>query len=762
MKILYVEDFIPDIEMTQVEFRKNAPHLLVEVRKTVKDAENELINQPDAYNLILLDMHLPDGDGLGLLEWIREKEIPAAVVIITGHGDEDIAVAALKAGADDYLAKAPGYLSRLPVILENAYNRYLAEAAKKNRQIRLLYVEDNLVDIDLTRRHLYRYAPNIRMDVLQDANKVIELLGNPVTRHQYDVLLLDHRLKGLNAIEVMKELNTYNLTLPIILVTGHGDEDVAVQALKLGASDYVVKSTDYLYHLPSVVENAYNRAQLLLEQEALRTSEERFRRIAENAQDIIARYTYFPVQGYEYISPAVKKILGYVPEEFYQDAEIEQKITPPEDIPVSQSYLNNQGNSEETRVLRLIHKNGSTVWVDYRSVPIFDQKGKLIALESIIRDVSDRKRDEEHIHQQMERISAMLTIDNAISGSLDLNLTLNIVLEHVISQLGVDATTIILLSPYTQSLNYFASRGYIFDDIKSFSSQIGTNFLSRAILDRRLIHTNDPDDFNNPELFDPLVKKEKFVSCYAIPLISKGVIKGVLEVFSRSVHKVDHEWVDFLTMLASQTAIAIDNAELFENLQNTNTELIQAYDRTLEGWVHAMDLRDKETEGHSQRVAEITIRLATRLKIRNTELEHIRRGALLHDVGKMGIPDSILLKPGPLTDEEWQIMKKHPTFALEMLSSIEYLHKSLDIPQYHHEHWNGAGYPYGLTGEEIPVAARIFCVVDVWDALTSDRPYRQAWDKKRARQYLLDRRDSQFDSQVVNEFISMLDSGIVQ
>jgi putative nucleotidyltransferase with HDIG domain len=215
-------------------------------------------------------------------------------------------------------------------------------------------------------------------------------------------------------------------------------------------------------------------------------------------------------------------------------------------------------------------------------------------------------------------------------------------------------------------------------------------------------------------------------------------------------------------MLASQTAIAIDNAELFENLQNTNSELMQAYDRTLEGWVHAMDLRDRETEGHSQRVAEITVRLAARLDIRSVELEHIRRGALLHDVGKMGIPDSILLKQGPLTEAEWKIMRKHPTFALEMLSSIEYLRKSLDIPQYHHEHWDGSGYPYGLANVDIPIAARIFCVVDVWDALTSDRPYRSAWGKPRAKQYLLDRREIQFDSRVVNEFISMLESGIIR
>ena len=339
MKILYVEDNLTDIELTRLEFKKNAPHIQIDVVNNVKSTENKLIKDHDPIDLILLDMHLPDGDGLGLLEWIREKEIPAAVVIITGHGDEDTAVAALKAGADDYLAKSPGYLSRLPGTLENAYNRYRAEAAKKSHLIKLLYVEDNLVDIDLTRRHLYRYAPNIRMDVLQNANEVIALFGNPVTRHQYDVLLLDHRLRGLNALEVMKELNTYNLSLPIILVTGHGDEEVAVQALKLGAADYVVKSTDYLFHLPSVVENAYNRTQLLLEQEALRTSEERFRRIAENAQDMITRYTYFPVQGYEYISPAVQRILGYSPEEFYLDPDIDVKVTHPEDIPIHTKFL---------------------------------------------------------------------------------------------------------------------------------------------------------------------------------------------------------------------------------------------------------------------------------------------------------------------------------------------------------------------------------------------------------------------------------------
>ena len=171
--------------------------------------------------------------------------------------------------------------------------------------------------------------------------------------------------------------------------------------------------------------------------------------------------------------------------------------------------------------------------------------------------------------------------------------------------------------------------------------------------------------------------------------------------------------------------MAIDNLSLFDHLQRSNAALALAYDATLEGWSRALDLRDKETEGHTQRVTEITERLASMLNIDDATIIHLRRGALLHDIGKMGIPDSILLKPETLTEEEWAIMRKHPQYAYEMLSMIDYLRPALDIPYCHHERWDGKGYPRGLKGEEIPLAARIFSVVDVWDALTSNRPYRK-------------------------------------
>jgi putative nucleotidyltransferase with HDIG domain len=166
-----------------------------------------------------------------------------------------------------------------------------------------------------------------------------------------------------------------------------------------------------------------------------------------------------------------------------------------------------------------------------------------------------------------------------------------------------------------------------------------------------------------------------------------------------------------------------------------------------------MDMRDRETEGHSQRVTELTLALARMMGLSDRELSNIRRGALLHDIGKMGIPDAILMKQGALTDEEWALMKKHPLFAHEMIAHIQYLQDALDIPQYHHEKWDGTGYPYGLKGEQIPLPARIFAIVDIWDALRSDRPYRPAWSAAKALKYIRSISGTHLDPKVVQIFL---------
>lgn len=197
------------------------------------------------------------------------------------------------------------------------------------------------------------------------------------------------------------------------------------------------------------------------------------------------------------------------------------------------------------------------------------------------------------------------------------------------------------------------------------------------------------------------------------------------------------------------------SAALREQTERYAAAVTQAYDATLEGWAHALELRDQETEGHTRRVADLTLTLARALGIPEVELEHIRRGALLHDIGKMGVPDSILLKPGPLDECEWAIMRRHPEYARTFLSPITYLQPSLDIPYCHHEKWDGTGYPRGLKGEEIPLAARLFAVVDVWDALCSDRPYRRAWTRAQAREYLQAQSGKHFEPRIVAVFLQI-------
>jgi putative nucleotidyltransferase with HDIG domain len=254
------------------------------------------------------------------------------------------------------------------------------------------------------------------------------------------------------------------------------------------------------------------------------------------------------------------------------------------------------------------------------------------------------------------------------------------------------------------------------------------------------------------------LKSEQFRSYYAVPLFSKGATRGILETYFRQPFSPNADWIEFIHTLAEQAAIAIDNTQLFENLQHTNQELSLAYDTTLEGWGKALELRDKETQGHTNRVTDLTLELARQMGIPESELLQIRRGCLLHDIGKMGVPDNILRKNGSLTEEEKIEMRKHPQYAYEMLYPIEYLRPALDIAYCHHEWWDGNGYPRGLKGEDIPLSARIFAITDVWDALSSDRPYRKAWEREKIIEYIRDLSGKQFDPHVVEAFFRMMEN----
>ncbi|CAG0971563.1 partial Cyclic di-GMP phosphodiesterase response regulator RpfG, partial [Anaerolineales bacterium] len=358
--------------------------------------------------------------------------------------------------------------------------------------------------------------------------------------------------------------------------------------------------------------------------------------------------------------------------------------------------------------------------------------------------------------EQIQRLTTLRELDTAIASSLDLRITLSILTEHLIKKMKASAVTVLVFNPHSQTFDYYAAAGFKNRENLRAPLNLVDGMAGQILLSRRALYIKDVDEETSLISFKQL-KSEQFRSYYAIPLFSKGVTRGILEIYFRQPFSPSTEWIEFVHTLAEQAVIAIDNAQLFENLQHTNQELSLAYDTTLEGWGKALELRDKETQGHTQRVTGLTLELARQMGIPEPELLQIRRGCLLHDIGKMGVPDNILHKKGTLTEEELSEMRKHPQYAYDMLYPIEYLRPALDIVYCHHEWWDGSGYPQSLKGEEIPLSARIFAVIDVWDALSSDRPYRHAWDREKIIEYIRGLSGKQFDPQVVDAFFVMLE-----
>lgn len=458
----------------------------------------------------------------------------------------------------------------------------------------------------------------------------------------------------------------------------------------------------------------------------------------------------------EYASKGCYALTGYQPEDLIQNQVVPYgDLIYPDDREMV--WINVQNSVIQRKpfelVYRILTRNRQIKWVRDLGSSSFVANGKQDVIEGFVTDITDWKLAEEKIQRQVRRFQALRAIDIAISAGPDLQFTLGILLEQIIAQLNVDAAAILLHRIGTPILEYSASRGFRSQTSLHAKAYIGRGFAGIAALTQKTIHI--PDLSIGTGLGDQLIpiEAEEFKVYYGIPLIAKGQVKGVLEVFMRTPSLIDQDRLEFLEALGGQAAIAIDNSFLFEQLQDSNTELSIAYDATLEGWVKALEMRDRETVGHAHRVIEMTMAVADRIGIQGEMLQHIRRGALLHDIGKMGIPDSILLKPGPLSPAEWEVMRQHPVHAYEMLRSIEYLSSALEIPYCHHERWDGNGYPRGLKGRDIPISARIFTVVDVWDALTSDRPYRPAWTARKALEYIQTESGRHFDPQVVNAFM---------
>jgi putative nucleotidyltransferase with HDIG domain len=409
------------------------------------------------------------------------------------------------------------------------------------------------------------------------------------------------------------------------------------------------------------------------------------------------------------------------------------------DGPVSFEYVSQQA--------------GARRWLEARLVRSSD--GQVVM---VVRDATRHREAEEKVKSQLSRMASLRAIDQTIAASRDLRLALSVVLSQVTAELEVDAADILLLNS-ENVLEFATSVGFRTEAVQKRRLALGQGLGGVVAETREIVHMAELQHMDAGSTGSSEFPDEGFQCYYGVPLIAKGLARGVMEILHRHPLEPDAEWLGFMEALAGQAAIAIENASLVKELQHTHFELTMAYDTTIEGWARALDLRDRDTEDHTQRVAAAAVKLARRLGMGKTSLVQVRRGAMLHDIGKMAIPDSILLKGGPLSADEWQEVRRHPQYAYELLRPIPYLAECLDIPRYHHERWDGAGYPSGLKGKEIPLAARLFALIDVFDALTAPRPYRPGWDPKLARDYIQQESGKQFDPEITTEFMRMLDAG---
>ena len=742
LRVLFVEDSGDDAELLLRELQQIGYE--VEFERVQTDVAMRAMLTEKPWDLILSDYTLPKFSAPQALESLKASALDIPFIIVSGTIGEETAIAALKAGANDFVIK--GKYARLGPAIERELRE--AESRRNHRRAveqikydaRLLrYINDAVIATDSE----FRITAWNRA-----AEKIYGWTATEVMGRSVDEVLRE----GLNeeqqdkARELLRQESSFRSER---IHSRRNGQTIYIEENTIALTDVHGQITGYVSVNRDVTERKLAE-EALKENTRLLTEAQRVGHIGSWSYDLITDTVQYSDEMYRLFDVSPKEI----PHNFEGFLNLIYRLDHAAAVQWMEAIRSGRQPSELT--FRMFRKNGELQYIQCRGAIRFDSSGKPARFAGMAQDITERKLAEIQIRQQLERLSALRKIDQQIASNFDLYLTLNLLISEVRTQLQVDAADILLLNPDDQVLEYAAGQGFRTHANELVRVPVGKSHAGQVAQERRLIKIENLKKQSQDPFLTTLVTEEDFISYYGVPLVAKGKVEGVLEVFNRTPLHPYPEWLDFLNALAGQAAIAIENATLFENLQQSNRELSRAYDATIEGWSRALDLRDKETEGHTQRVAEMTIQLARTFDFSEEELLHIRWGALLHDIGKMGVPDNILLKSEPLTEAEWISMRKHPEYAYDVLKPIDFLAQALDIPYCHHEKWDGTGYPRGLTGEEIPFAARLFSVVDVWDALRADRPYRSAWPDQEVLDYIREQSGKHFDPQVVQAFFEII------
>jgi PAS domain S-box-containing protein/putative nucleotidyltransferase with HDIG domain len=699
LRVLIVEDSAFDAELMTMRLIREGFEL---DWRRVQSEEEYLAALVEKFDLILSDWNLPQFSGLQALRLMQEYKIDLPFIIVSGSIVEESAIHALRLGAQDYLLK--DRLERLGQAVNNALEQKRMQREQKHTlealadseaELRALFASMNDLVLVIDRDGVYRkIAPTNPGLLVKPAQ---ELLGQRLA----DVFPLAQAENFIQVIRsVLEHQKVETISYQLIIQDRPTCFETTISPMPGDCTLWVVRDT-----------TEHRQAE-----KAFKKSNEQLTLAIEGSR--IGIWDWMIETGHTEINDCWAEMVGYTWEELGSSTNPWLKLCHPEDDLKAQVLVQRHLAGETPYCeyeARMRHKDGHWVWVLVRCrVTQRDEHGKPIRISGTHLDISERKRAEEEALEREFWLRESQRIGRIGSYSLDIrsqSWLSSAVLDDIFGiEQNAEKTTaswgeVVHPEQRAEMLDYFAKHVVA-----------GKNHFDREY---KIVRAKDGQErwvWGRGELiFDP----------DGNPIRMIGTIQDITE------RKQDDE-----------------------TLRKASEDLKDAYEATLQGWSNALEMRERETAGHSQRVVRMIRKLAERMNLKGEDLVQIRRGALLHDIGKMGIPDSILLKPGPLTEDEWVVMRQHPVYAAQLLSKIPYLLPALDIPHYHHERWDGSGYPDGLKGAQIPLTARLFAVVDVWDALSSNRSYRPAWTGEAVIKYLRDQSGKQFDPAIVEAFLS--------